>query len=283
MSSSALDDIEALWSVEGRTAALAASVVALADALGLEEATVLDNTLSAPTFDFSAIILAQSDTGSALPALLAEAGFAGHPALSDPSLDDTALMIVCQDSLTALSALLGESVDALLTLTEVHQLEVQGLWLAQNLSAALQGQMMLMATRDALPAQVPASLKATAGLAQELSLTVPDLPWTADRWPISDQVSSLQSLSGLLQGFDVEAGVVLEAAKMCAESRFTADALGRLHREMGQALDDLNRALDQWSPPSQAQQLASPGEVALVQGALARARDVLEQATGEPE
>jgi len=184
-------------------------------------------------------------------------------------------MIVCQDSLTALSALLGESVDALLTLTEVHQLEVQGLWLAQHLSAALQGQMMLMATRDALPAQVPASLKATA--------TVPDLPWTADRWPISDQVSSLQSLSGLLQGFDVEAGVVLEAAKMCAESRFTADALGRLHCEMGQALDDLNRALDQWSPPSQAQQLASQGEVALVQGALARARDVLEQATGEPE
>lgn len=281
--SSALDDIEALWSVEGRTAALAASVVALADALGLEEATALDNNLSAPTFDFSAIVRAQSETGAALPALLAEAGFAGHAALSDPSLDDTALMVVCQDSLTALCALLGESVEALLTLTEVHQLDVQGLWLAQHLSAALQGQMMLLATRDALPAQVPASLKATAGLAQELSLTVPDLPWTADRWPLSDQVSSIQSLAGLLQAFGVEAGGVLEAAKLSAESRFTADALGTLHRQAGQALEGLNRALDQWSPTTQTQQPASQGEVALIQGALARSRDVLEQATGEPE
>ena len=62
--------------------------------------------------------------------------------------------------------------------------------------------MMLLATRDALPTQVPANIRATAPIADALSLTVPDLPWTADRWPLADQVSALQSLCGVLQPAD---------------------------------------------------------------------------------
>ncbi len=290
-------EIDALWSVEGQVAALAACVVALADALGLEVAGTLDDRLSAEDFDFSAVAaaLAGSDAEAeaeaevrgphvALTALLAEAGFASIEALHDPSLEDTAFMITCHDSLSAISVMLGESVDALLTLTEVHQLDAQGLWLAQYLSAALQGQMMLLATRDALPAQVPANIRATAPMADALSLTVPDLPWTADRWPLADQVSALQSLCGVLQGFglDLEGQGVLGAATACISSGYAPATLRSLHLKTADALDGLNRVLDQWSPtPNPA--LASEPEVALVQGALARARDVLEQATGEPE
>ena len=179
-----------------------------------------------------------------------------------------------------LGAQMREAVDALLTMTEVHQLEAQGLWLAQQLSAALQGQMMVLATRDALPAQVTATIRSTAVLANALSLTVPDRPWTADRWPLVDQVSSLQGLGGLMRAIGVETDRFYAAVTACFNSGYTAEALRDLHLEAASGLEALNGALDQWSsdptPPA-----ASSGEVALIQGALARARDVLEQATGE--
>ena len=152
----AREEIDALWSAEGQAAALSACVVALADALGHGSAASLDDRLSAPDFDFTAVVHAL-DTGEAVAALLSETGFGSETDLHDASLNDTALMIVSQDSLSALAVMLGEAIDALMTMTEVHQLEGQGLWLAQHLSAALQGQMMLLATRDALPVQVPAN------------------------------------------------------------------------------------------------------------------------------
>lgn len=275
-------EIEAIWSAEGQVAALAASVVALADAMGLEAASTLDERLSAPDFDFSTVLSAHTDTGSVLPALLRGVGLDAAEGLNDPSLDDTALMIVCQDSLSLMSALIGESVDALLTLTEVHQLDAEGLRLAQYLSSALQGQMMMLATRDALPAQLPMTAKATAALANALALAVPDLPWTADRWPLADQVSTLQSLCGLMQGFDVETGGILNAATACAAGGFGASQIKVLHLETAAGLEHLNHALDQWSPASEPQP-ASTSEVVLIQGALARAREVLEHATGQPE
>jgi len=275
----AREEIDALWSAEGQAAALSACVVALADALGHGSAASLDDRLSAPDFDFTAVVHAL-DTGEAVAALLSETGFGSETDLHDASLNDTALMIVSQDSLSALAVMLGEAIDALMTMTEVHQLEGQGLWLAQHLSAALQGQMMMLATRDALPVQVPATIRATATLANALSLTVPDLPWTADRWPIADQVSSIQGLSGVLGAFGVPTGPLHQAAVACFESRFSTESLRDLHREAATGLAELNSALDQWSsaPDPQA---ASDAEVALIQGALARAREVLEQSTGE--
>lgn len=276
---SSADQIAALWSEEGRVAALSACVVALADAMEHPAATDLDEVLSSPDFDFTPVIDALA-RGQGVAALLTQSGLSETGALDDPSLNDTALMIVSQDSLEALGLMVGEAVDALLTMTEVHQLEAQGLWLAQQLSAALQGQMMVLATRDALPAQVTATIRSTAVLANALSLTVPDLPWTADRWPLVDQVSSLQGLGGLMRAFGVETDRFYAAVTACFNAGYTAEALRDLHLEAASGLEALNGALDQWSsdptPPA-----ASSGEVALIQGALARARDVLEQATGE--
>lgn len=273
------DEIDALWSAEGQAAALSACVVALADALSHSAAASLDDRLSAPDFDFTAVVRALGP-GQGVAALLSEAGFGDAEDLHDPSLNDTALMIVSQDSLSALAVTLGDAVDALMTMTEVHQLEGQGLWLAQHLSAALQSQMMLLATRDALPAQVPATLRATAALANALSLTVPDLPWTADRWPLADQVSSIQGLSGVFRAFGVATGPLHQAALSCFESGFSSDCLRDLHREAAIGLVALNSALDQWSAPANAE-AATDSEVALIQGALARAREVLEQSTGD--
>lgn len=276
---SSADQIAALWSEEGRVAALSACVVALADAMQHHAATDLDEVLSSPDFDFTPVIDALAQ-GQGVAALLTQSGLSETGALDDPSLNDTALMIVSQDSLEALGLMVGEAVDALLTMTEVHQLEAQGLWLAQQLSAALQGQMMVLATRDALPAQVTASIRSTAVLANALSLTVPDLPWTADRWPLVDQVSSLQGLGGLMRAFGVETDRFYAAVTACFNAGYRAEALRDLHLEAASGLEALNGALDQWSSdPTPA--AASSDEVALIQGALARARDVLEQATGE--
>ena len=280
------DDVWGLWSAEGQIAALSASVVALADALGLSNAGTLDDALSDPDFDFNTVLLAHQ-TGQALPALLAALGVDGAEAeaLHDPALSDTALMIVCQDSLSALALGVGDAVDALLTLTEVHQLDGAGLWLAQHLSAGLQAQMMLLATRDALPAQIPKTLRATAPLADALSLTVPDLPWTADRWPVGDQATSVQALSGLLGAFGVATTGIHSAAARCFDPAAERDGLHALHQEAATALDGLLSSLDQWSPERaglNAHEAATEGTVALVQGALARAREVLEQAAGDP-
>ena len=271
--------IAALWSAEGRVAALSACLVALADALGHSAADELDQKLGHPDFNFDPVIEAlKTEKGIAI--LLAQTGLSDLEALDDSSLHDTALMIVSQDSLEALGVMLGEVVDALLTMTEVHQLEAQGLWLAQQLSAALQGQMMLLATRDALPVQVTASIRATAVLADTLSLTVPDLPWTADRWPIADQVSSLQGLGGLMRAFGVETEAFYQAVSVCLQTGYANHALEDLHTQAARGLDSLNGALDQWvSEPDPVP--AKAGEITLIQGALARARDVLEQASGE--
>ena len=260
-------------------AALSACLVALADAQGLAAAGTLDQKLSDPDFDFHPVIAAFEAEGG-VAALLTQTGLSDLESLDDPSLSDTALMIVSQDSLEALGVMLGEVVDALLTMTEVHQLEAQGLWLAQQLSAALQGQMMLLATRDALPVQVTASIRATAVLADTLSLTVPDLPWTADRWPLADQVSSLQGLGGLMRAFGVETETFYNAVSACLHTGYALDPLQDLHKAAASGLETLQSALDQWaSVPDPIP--AEVGEITLIQGALARARDVLEQASGD--
>ena len=274
-------EIELLWSAEGQVAALSATIVALADALGLPAATTLDEALSNEDFNFRPAVEG-FDRGEALQALLTETGFGDVEDLLDLSLNDTGLMIVSQDSLSTLALALGDIIDSLMTMTEVHQLDTTGLELAQHLSAALQGQMMVLATRDALPAQVPASLKATAVLANSLSLTVPDLPWLVDRWPVADQVSSLQGLSGLLTAFGVPAAPLHTAAMASFAQAHSGKALGDLHNHAATALDDLNAALDQWTAPLGAQ-TASQSQIALTQGALARAREVLEQSTGEQD
>lgn len=276
---SGADQVAAFWSAEGQVAALSACVVALADALRNPAADDFDQRLSNPDFDFGPVIKALG-TGQEVAALLAQTGLSDLDALDDPSLSDTALMIVSQDSLEALGDMLGEVVDALLTLTEVHQLEAQGLWLAQQLSAALQGQMLLLATRDALPVQVSATIRSTAVLADTLSLTVPDLPWTADRWPLADQVSSLQGLGGLMRAFGVETKAFHDAVSTCLSTGYATDALRHLHAEAAIGLEALARALDQWSAEPETVP-AETDEITLIQGALARARDVLEQASGE--
>ena len=78
----AREEIDALWSAEGQAAALSACVVALADALGHGSAASLDDRLSAPDFDFTAVVHAL-DTGEAVAALLSETGFGSETDLHD--------------------------------------------------------------------------------------------------------------------------------------------------------------------------------------------------------
>lgn len=283
-------DIEAFWSPEGRVAALAASLVAAAEALDLGDeaaagraagttAAGLDETLSSPDFDFAPVLAHLDQGGDALAVLLRQAGQPETSPLHDPALNDTSLMILCQDSLTRIDQALGEAVDRLLTLTEVHQLEATGLFLAQYLSAALQIQMVLAATRDALPVQVMARTRATAVIADRLALTVADLPWTEDRWPVLDQISGMISLSTLLAAFGVEvAGMRASLMETAAAGRGPEEvrAVADFYRAAGRGLDALVDRLDRWSAePAEA---LSDGNLALVQGALARAREVLEAA-----
>ncbi|MGB1146935.1 MAG: hypothetical protein ACPG4M_03500 [Alphaproteobacteria bacterium] len=268
-------DIEALWSPEGQVAALAAALVALSDALGLAESDQLDAQLSSPDFDFSPACAALDD-GAAVEALLRQTGLQSVPALNDVSLLDTSLMILCQDSLVRVDQELGEVVDRLLTLTEVHQLETTGLKLAQHLSAALQIQMVLAATRDALPAQVTKETRATAALANALALTVPDLPWLEDRWPVVDQVSGLLSLSTLLAAFEIDVQTLRGHMMQAVDGRGAGEvaSLAQLYGATAQGLEALTLKLDQWSAdPAEA---LDETHLALVQGALARAREVLE-------
>ena len=268
-------DIEALWSPEGQVAALAAAMVALSDALGLAETDQLDGQLSSPDFDFSPACAALDD-GGAVEALLNQTGLLSVPALNDASLLDTSLMILCQDSLVRVDQELGEVVDRLLTLTEVHQLETTGLKLAQHLSAALQIQMVLAATRDALPAQVTKETRATAALANALALTVPDLPWLEDRWPVVDQVSGLLSLSTLLAAFEIDVRPLRGHMMQAVDGRGAGEvaSLAQLYGATAQGLEALTLKLDQWSAdPAEA---LDETHLALVQGALARAREVLE-------
>lgn len=340
-----VEQLDALWSQEGRLATLAAVMMAYARTLGpvghgstepvtpdtrdgrhrredslsdnrenhpdlvhvraddddnaasiLACAEALEAALCSEDFDFE-LALAELSTRRAHLILLEQAGM--HVAegvdtglvtlLDDPSLYDTALMLICQDSLGLLVAEWGRVTEGLLTLVEVHQLDAAGLALAQHLQAALQGQMVLSATRDALPCQMPAGVVSAGALAEELGLQVPDLPWSVDPWPLTDIATALASAGPMLNalgGGDGNGAMLRQAV----ENLFDATAKGE-GAPFGRAVEEglgqsfavalervlaVNKVLDRWEKPAFVPGALTAEQHGLVQGALARARALLE-------
>ena len=218
-----------LWSDEGRLATLSAAMMAMADALSLSGTEAVEAALSAPGFNFAPALAGLDDRQAhrvlleqirtVAPGALDAAGWAR---LEDPRLYDTAMMLLAQDSLGLMLDALGEASEQLLTLTEVHQQTATGLRLAQHLSAAVQGQAVLLATRAALPCHMPREPDCASGLAEALALQVPDLPWAGDPWPLTDIAAALSGLCPLIAAYhgdaaqrlaDAAAAIVLAAAQ----------------------------------------------------------------------
>jgi len=298
-----------LWSDEGRLATLSAALVGLADTLGLEGTEAVDAALSAPDFDF-APALEGLDDRQAHRVLLGQIrarnpgalDAAGWARLDDPSIYDTAMMLLAQDSLGLMLDALGEASEQLLTLTEVHQQTAAGLRLAQHLSAAVQGLAVLTATRAALPCQMPREPVGAAGLAEALGLQVPDLPWSADPWPLTDIAAALSGLCPLIASYhddaarglaDGAAALVLVVAQGQGQgpgpgrgpvqgsrsfSLEVEDALCHAFDASMAALVALNRTLDRWQGP-RVDEALQPEAWQMVVATLARARAVLEESS----
>ena len=286
-----------LWSVEGRLATLSAAMMAMADALSLSGTEAVEAALSAPGFNFAPALAGLDDRQAhrvlleqirtVAPGALDAAGWAR---LEDPWLYDTAMMLLAQDSLGLMLDALGEASEQLLTLTEVHQQTATGLRLAQHLSAAVQGQAVLLATRAALPCQMPREPDCASGLAEALALQVPDLPWAGDPWPLTDIAAALSGLCPLIAAYhgdaaqklaDAAAAIVLAAAQGQGARAFsldTEDALGRGFDASMAALVALNRALDRWQGPRMDEAL-QPEAWRMVDATLARARAVMEESS----
>ena len=286
-----------LWSDEGRLATLSAALVAMADALDLDGTEAVEAALSAPGFNFAPALAGLDDRQAhriLLELIMALApgslDAAGWARLEDPRLYDTAMMLLAQDSLGLMLDALGEVSEQLLTLTEVHQQTATGLRLAQHLSAALQGQAVLLATRAALPCQMPREPACTSGLAEALGLQVPDLPWAGDPWPLTDIAAALSGLCPLIAAYhgdaaqklaDAAAAIVLAAAQGQGARAFsldTEDALGRGFDASMAALVALNRALDRWQGP-RVDEALQPEAWRMVDATLARARAVMEESS----
>lgn len=295
------DEVTMLWSDEGRLATLSAALVALADALGLEGTEAVEAALSAADFDFAPALAGLDDRQAhrvllgqiraANPGTLDAAGWAR---LEDPGLYDTAMMLLAQDSLGLMLDALAEASEQLLTLTEVHQQTATGLRLAQHLSAAVQGQAVLLATRAALPCQMPREPACAAGLAEALGLQVPDLPWSVDPWPLMDIAAALSGLCPLIAAYHGDAAQRLADG---AAALVVAAGLGQGHGKGGRAfslevedalshafeasmaaLVALNRALDRWQGP-RVDEALQPEVWQMVAATLARARAVLEESS----
>ncbi|MEC8274337.1 MAG: hypothetical protein VX005_00835 [Pseudomonadota bacterium] len=291
------DEVTMLWSDEGRLATLSAALAAMADALDLDGTEAVEAALSAPGFNF-APALAGLDDRQAHRVLLeliralapGSLDAAGWARLEDPRLYDTAMMLLAQDSLGLMLDALGEASEQLLTLTEVHQQTATGLRLAQHLSAAVQGQAVLLATRAALPCQMPREPACASGLAEALGLQVPDLPWADDPWPLTDIAAALSGLCPLIAAYhgdaaqrlaDAAAAIVLAAAQGQGGRAFsldTEDALGRGFDASMAALVALNRALDRWQGP-RVDEALQPEAWRMVDATLARARAVMEESS----
>ena len=286
-----------LWSDEGRLATLSAAMMAMADALSLSGTEAVEAALSAPGFNFAPALAGLDDRQAhrvlleqirtVAPGALDAAGWAR---LEDPRLYDTAMMLLAQDSLGLMLDALGEASEQLLTLTEVHQQTATGLRLAQHLSAAVQGQAVLLATRAALPCQMPREPACASGLAEALGLQVPDLPWADDPWPLTDIAAALSGLCPLIAAYhgdaaqrlaDAAAAIVLAAAQGQGGRAFsldTEDALGRGFDASMAALVALNRALDRWQGP-RVDEALQPEAWRMVDATLARARAVMEESS----
>ena len=293
------DEVTMLWSDEGRLATLSAALVGLADALGLEGTEAVDAALSAPDFDFAPALEGLDDRQAhrvllgqiraANPGALDAAGWAR---LDDPSIYDTAMMLLAQDSLGLMLDALGEASEQLLTLTEVHQQTATGLRLAQHLSAAVQGLAVLIATRAALPCQMPREPLGAAGLAEALGLQVPDLPWSVDPWPLTDIATALSGLCPLIASYhdDAAGGLADGAAALVmlvaqgqgqggrSFSLEVEDALCHAFDASMAALVALNRILDRWQGP-RVDEALQPEVWQMVAATLARARAVLEESS----
>ena len=217
---------------------------------------------------------------------------AGWARLEDPRLYDTAMMLLAQDSLGLMLDALGEASEQLLTLTEVHQQTATGLRLAQHLSAAVQGQAVLLATRAALPCQMPREPDCASGLAEALALQVPDLPWAGDPWPLTDIAAALSGLCPLIAAYhgdaarrlaDAAAALVVAAAQGQSQGNGgrafgldVEDALCRAFEDAMAALVALNRALDRWQGP-RVDEALQPEAWQMVDAMLSRARAVMEE------
>ncbi|MEC8153583.1 MAG: hypothetical protein VX077_01695, partial [Pseudomonadota bacterium] len=291
------DEVTMLWSDEGRLATLSAALAAMADALDLDGTEAVEAALSAPGFNFAPALVGLDDRQAhrvlleliraLAPGSLDAAGWAR---LEDPRLYDTAMMLLAQDSLGLMLDALGEASEQLLTLTEVHQQTATGLRLAQHLSAAVQGQAVLLATRAALPCQMPREPACASGLAEALGLQVPDLPWADDPWPLTDIAAALSGLCPLIAAYhgdaaqrlaDAAAAIVLAAAQGQGGRAFsldTEDALGRGFDASMAALVALNRALDRWQGP-RVDEALQPEAWRMVDATLARARAVMEESS----
>ena len=293
------DEVTMLWSVEGRLATLSAAMMAMADALSLSGTEAVEAALSAPGFNFAPALAGLDDRQAhrvlleqirtVAPGALDAAGWAR---LEDPWLYDTAMMLLAQDSLGLMLDALGEASEQLLTLTEVHQQTATGLRLAQHLSAALQGQAVLLATRAALPCQMPREPDCASGLAEALALQVPDLPWAGDPWPLTDIAAALSGLCPLIAAYhgdaarrlaDAAAALVMAAAQGQSQGNGgrafgldVEDALCRAFEDAMAALVALSRALDRWQGP-RVDEALQPEAWQMVDAMLSRARAVMEE------
>ena len=288
-----------LWSDEGRLATLSAAMMAVADALSLSGTEAVEAALSVPGFNFAPALAGLDDRQAhrvlleqirtVAPGALDAAGWAR---LEDPRLYDTAMMLLAQDSLGLMLDALGEASEQLLTLTEVHQQTATGLRLAQHLSAAVQGQAVLLATRAALPCQMPREPDCASRLAEALALQVPDLPWAGDPWPLTDIAAALSGLCPLIAAYhgdaarrlaDAAAALVVAAAQGQSQGNGgrafgldVEDALCRAFEDAMAALVALNRALDRWQGP-RVDEALQPEAWQMVDAMLSRARAVMEE------
>ena len=285
-----------LWSDEGRLATLSAAMMAMADALSLSGTEAVEAALSAPGFNFAPALAGLDDRQAhrvlleqirtVAPGALDAAGWAR---LEDPRLYDTAMMLLAQDSLGLMLDALGEASEQLLTLTEVHQQTATGLRLAQHLSAAVQGQAVLLAT-PVCPVDAGDSL--ASGLAEALGLQVPDLPWAGDPWPLTDIAAALSGLCPLIAAYhgdaarrlaDAAAALVMAAAQGQSQGNGgrafgldVEDALCRAFEDAMAALVALSRALDRWQGP-RVDEALQPEAWQMVDAMLSRARAVMEE------